>query len=175
MDGIRLLTTEAVTPLVAHLVRHAFESGRDEPFSRARSADDPPDPVALSRRLPAAWATQVGVPGWEICFGLWIDGVVRGHLEMRGGSIPTEMHRASLGMGIERPYRRRGWGRQLLQTAIAWARDRGLAWLDLGVFTDNTPAYALYVRAGFVEIGVTPDRFRIDGQTVDDRSMVLRL
>jgi hypothetical protein len=31
------------------------------------------------------------------------------------------------------------------------------------------------VRMGFVETGVTPDRFRIDGQQIGDRAMVLRL
>jgi GNAT superfamily N-acetyltransferase len=176
MDRIELLTTEAIPQLTAHLIRTALESGRDgEPVSRARSADDPPDPGALGARLADAWTVPRGAPGWAMCFGLWIDDDIRGHLDLRGGVIASEMHRAQLGMGIERPYRRRGRGTRMLQTAIAWARAQGLVWLDLGVFTENTPAHELYLRAGFIELGVTPDRLRIDGRSLDDRAMTLRL
>jgi GNAT superfamily N-acetyltransferase len=176
MDRVELLSAPAIPALVAHLVRNALESGRDgEPHSRARSADDPPDPDATARRLASAWSIPRTRPGWELCFGLYVDGDIRGHLDLRGGSIETEMHRAMLGMGIERPYRRRGWGRKMIEAAIAWSRGHGLAWLDLGVFTENAPAHALYVSVGFVEIGVTPDRFRIDGQAIGDRAMVLAL
>ncbi len=173
---IELLAPDDIPSLVAHLIRNARESGRDgEPFSRARSADDPPDPTQTAGRLAAAWARSHDDVLWEICFGLRIDGQIRGHLDLHGGTVPTDLHRGSFGMGIERPWRRAGWGRKLLDAAIAWSRAKGLAWLDLGVFADNTPARALYARAGFVEIGVTPDRFRIDGRSVDDIAMVLRL
>jgi GNAT superfamily N-acetyltransferase len=176
MDRIDLLSAAEIAPLTAHLIRNALESGRDgEPVSRARSADEPPNPDALGARISHAWAIPYGAPGWEICFGLWIGDDLRGHLDLRGGAIASEMHRATLGMGIERPYRRRGWGTLMLETAIAWARARDLSWLDLGVFTENTPAHALYLRAGFVEIGVTPDRLRIDGRSLDDLAMTLRL
>jgi GNAT superfamily N-acetyltransferase len=176
MERIDLLTASAIVPLTAHLIRNALESGRDgEPVSRARSADDPPDPAALGARLADAWAVPLGAPGWEICFGLWIGDDIRGHLDLHGGAIASEMHRARLGMGIERPYRRRGWGTHMLDTAIAWARAQRLGWLDLGVFTENAPAHQLYLRAGFVEIGVTPDRLRIDGRSLDERAMTLGL
>ena len=173
---IERLSVAAIAPLAAHLVRNALESGRDgEPISRARSADEPPDPHALVARLTQAWAVPIGAPGWETCFGLWVGDDIRGHLDLRGGAITSALHRADLGMGIERPYRRHGWGTRMLDTAIAWSRAQGLAWLDLGVFTENAPAHALYVRAGFVAIGVTPDRMRIDGRSIDDRAMVLKL
>lgn len=176
MERIERLSKAAIAPLVAHLIRNALESGRDgEPISRARSADEPPDPHALAARLTQAWAVPMGAPGWETCFGLWIGDEIRGHLDLRGGAITSALHRADLGMGIERPHRRRGWGTRMLDTAIAWSRAQGLAWLDLGVFTENAPAHALYLRAGFVEIGITPDRMRIDGRSVDDRAMVLEL
>jgi GNAT superfamily N-acetyltransferase len=176
VNRIELLGPDAIPSLVAHLIRNARESGRDgEPFSRARSADDPPDPTQTAGRLAAAWARSHDDVLWEVCFGLWIDGSLRGHLDVHGSALPTEQHRASFGMGIERPYRRAGWGTRLLDAAIGWARARGLAWLDLGVFADNAPARALYARAGFVEVGVTADRFRIDGVSVDDIAMVLRL
>ncbi|MCB9562941.1 MAG: GNAT family N-acetyltransferase [Kofleriaceae bacterium] len=170
------LTVDDIPALLPHLVRNALESGRDgEPFSRARSADDPPDTSAIAERLAVTWARPVDVPGWERGFGLWVGGELRGHLDLIGGEIESELHRAHLGMGIERPHRRAGWGSRLLGDAITWARGAGLAWIDLGVFTHNAPAHALYVKHGFVEVGVTVDRVRIDGQSLDDRAMVLRL
>jgi GNAT superfamily N-acetyltransferase len=176
MDRVELLGLESIPTLTAHLVRNALESGRDgEPLSRAKSADDPPDPDATANRLATAWRIPKLRPCWEVCFGLWIDGTLRGHLDLRGGSIESDLHRADLGMGIERGYRRRGWGRTLMQTAVEWARAQGLAWIDLGVFTENAPAHGLYVAMGFVEVGVIRDRFRIDGREVHDRLMTLRL
>lgn len=173
---VELLTDVAIPAFVLHLGRNALESGRDgDPFSRARSADDPPDVAAIALRLSETWRLPVACPGWERGFGLWADGAIRGHLDLTGGSLPTALHRAGIGMGIERPWRGAGWGTRLLGDAVAWARAAGLAWLDLGVFSHNAPARALYAKLGFVETGVTVDAFRIDGQAVDDVAMTLRL
>ena len=60
--------------------------------------------------------------------------------------------------------------------SLEWAREQqSLAWVDLGVFGGNTPAQALYKQLGFVETGVTHDRFRIDGTSINDVRMSLRL
>jgi RimJ/RimL family protein N-acetyltransferase len=50
-----------------------------------------------------------------------------------------------------------------------------LAWLDLGVFAHNHRARKLYAAVGFVEVGVTRDRFRVDDTRIDDVAMVLAL
>jgi RimJ/RimL family protein N-acetyltransferase len=63
----------------------------------------------------------------------------------------------------------------LLAVAIAWARSAELAWLDLGVFAHNQRARALYAAVGFVEVGVTRDRFQVDGKVIDDVAMALAL
>jgi ribosomal protein S18 acetylase RimI-like enzyme len=173
---IDLLEQKATGALVDHLVRNALESGRDgDSLARARSADDPPDRASMHERLGSGWARAVGDAGWERAFGLWADHVLIGHVDLRGGTLPTDQHRATLGIGIERPWRRAGWGQKLMQTASAWAHDQGLTWIDLGVFAENAPARTLYTSLGYVEIGRTVDRFRIDGRQVDDISMVLRL
>jgi ribosomal protein S18 acetylase RimI-like enzyme len=78
-------------------------------------------------------------------------------------------------MGVERGWRGRGHGRALLAAAIAWARGAELAWIDLGVFAHNQRARALYAAVGFIEIGVTRDRFRVDGTAIDDIAMALAL
>src|SRR5262249_16983551 len=102
---------------------------------------------------------------------------VAGHVELRGGRIRAELHRATLGMGIRRAFTGKGYGRALLERAIAWARDEAhLAWIDLGVFTGNDPARRLYDRFGFVEVGRRIDAFRTDsGVSIEDVQMSLAL
>jgi len=162
--------------LVAHIARHSRESGRGgDPIFRPRSSDAPIDEPAALERHSAGWALSLDEPYWLRTWGARLDGEIRGHLDLHGGRLPSESHRAMLGMGVERGARGRGLGRALLVAAIAWAKNAELAWLDLGVFAHNERARALYRSVGFVEVGVTRDRFRVDGVAIDDVSMVLAL
>lgn len=162
--------------LVAHIARHSRESGQGgDLIFRPRSSDAPIDESATIERHRAGWNQRIDEPYWLRTWGAIVDGQIRGHLDLHGGRLPSEFHRAMLGMGVERPWRGRGHGRALLATAIAWARASRLAWLDLGVFAHNHRARKLYASVGFVEIGVTRDRFRVDGATIDDVAMVLAL
>jgi RimJ/RimL family protein N-acetyltransferase len=43
------------------------------------------------------------------------------------------------------------------------------------VFAHNHRARALYAAAGFIEVGTTRDRFRVDGVAIDDVAMTLAL
>jgi RimJ/RimL family protein N-acetyltransferase len=162
--------------LVAHIGRHSRESGEGgDLIFRPRSSDAPIDEPATIERHQAGWSLALDEPYWLRTWGVVIDGDVRGHLDLHGGRLPSEFHRAMLGMGIERPWRGRGHGRALLAAAIAWARDAEFAWLDLGVFAHNHRARRLYAAVGFVEVGITRDRFRVDGTVIDDVAMVLAL
>jgi RimJ/RimL family protein N-acetyltransferase len=162
--------------LVGHIARHSAESGRDgDLIFRPRSSDAPIDELATIERHQIGWAQPLDEPYWLRTWGVVIDGEIRGHIDLHGGRLSTEFHRAMLGMGVERAWRGQGHGRALLATAIGWARNAELAWLDLGVFAHNHRARALYAAVGFVEVGVTRDRFRVDGMSIDDVSMVLAL
>jgi RimJ/RimL family protein N-acetyltransferase len=100
-----------------------------------------------------------------------------GHLELRGGRVHAELHRATLGVGMLRSYTGRGHGRRLVEAAVGWARQQSvIEWIDLGVFASNVPARKLYLRMGFVEIGLRRDAYRIDADVaVDDVLMTLKL
>jgi ribosomal protein S18 acetylase RimI-like enzyme len=162
--------------LVAHIARHSRESGRDgDPVFRPRSSTLPIDDAATIERHRIGWAQPLDEPYWLRTWGARLDGEIRGHLDLHGGRLPSESHRAMLGMGVERGARGRGLGRALLAAAIAWARSAELAWLDLGVFAHNERARELYRSVGFVEVGVTRDRYRVDGAAIDDVAMVLAL
>ena len=160
-----------------HIVAHMAESGREGlphfAIARVWAKDE------IRSSLVARLAKELNEPLWGRAWGLWApDGTeMVGHIELRGGRVPAEMHRATLGMGIMRAWTARGHGPRLVQAAVKWARDTAeLEWIDLGVFSDNAPARKLYQRMGFVEIGVRKDAFHLDaGVAVDDVLMALKL
>jgi RimJ/RimL family protein N-acetyltransferase len=175
--SIRLARTEDhdLEAFARHLVDHMTESGRDGAphFAPTRSLSREEVRAAAFGR----WSKRLDEPIWGRAFLLCAGERVVGHLELRGGRIQAEMHRATLGMGISRAFTGQGHGRRLIETAIAWAREEaGLSWIDLGVFASNERARRLYQRFGFVELGTREDAFRIDaGIAVTDIQMTLDL
>lgn len=159
-----------------HLVTHLAESGREG--SPVFAPGHRPSREEIRDGAAARWARRLTDPLWGRDWLLEIEGEgVVGHVDLRGGRIPSELHRATLGMGINRPYTGRGHGRQLLETAIGWARESTeLVWIDLGVFEGNEPAKRLYERCGFRRLATRVDAFRLtDGTRVDDILMTLRI
>ena len=72
------------------------------------------------------------------------------------------------GMAVARSHRRRGIGRALIATAVAWGRARGKIALRLRVFPDNQPARELYRATGFVDAAFQPGAIaRADGTVAD--------
>jgi streptothricin acetyltransferase len=57
-------------------------------------------------------------------------------------------------IGIDRAYRRTGLGRELMNRAIAWARDEGLRGIVLETQTNNMPACRFYQAMGFKLCGI---------------------
>jgi ribosomal protein S18 acetylase RimI-like enzyme len=103
-------------------------------------------------------------------------GEIRGHVDLRGHPLQFTGHRCLLGMGVHRAHRQQGLAMALLAHAIAWASAVDLLeWMDLQVLATNSPAIALYRKAGFVQTGDIPDMFRIDGLSIGDVAMSLRL
>jgi ribosomal protein S18 acetylase RimI-like enzyme len=162
--------------LVAHIARHSAESGNDgDLIFRPRASNAPIDDLATIERHKLGWAQPLDEPFWLRTWGVGLGHQIIGHLDLHGGRMPSESHRAMLGMGIEREFRGQGHGRALLEAAIAWARNAELAWIDLGVFAHNPRARKLYRSVGFVELGITRDRYRVDGAMIDDVAMALAL
>jgi len=160
-----------------HVARHAAESGRDGMpyFALSRIVDR----ASVASGARERWERSYTEPLWSRTFFL-VDpakNLIVGHLELRGGRVPAEFHRATLGMGIERAYTGQGHGGRMIKTAADWARKTlGLSWIDLGVFENNEPARKLYRRMGFVENGTRVDAFRVDDDLkVTDISMSLKL
>ena len=172
--AVRPLTPADWDRFRAHFKRHRAESGRGDPHFLPFAPDDPEGPKGIDLEV---LGRSVSERGWQRC---WVavagDGEIVGHVELKGDGLSSGLHRCELGIGIERPYRRGGLGRRLMAPAIDFARrTETLAWVDLRVFAHNAPGRALYQKLGFVEVGILVDRFRIDGQTIDDAIMTLKV
>lgn len=78
---------------------------------------------------------------------------------------------ATLGIGLEKEFKGRGWGRQLMDLAETQARADGLHKIELFVRPDNHRALKLYRQQGYCEEGRLIGNQRIDGRPVDDIAM----
>jgi ribosomal protein S18 acetylase RimI-like enzyme len=153
-----------------YLDDHLRDNGRDgaplfQPLSRAQSQL----PAGLKVSFIEGMAIPVGQAGWRrLWLALDARGSIAGHIDLRSRPEPLARHRAMLGMGVHRAYRRRGLGAQLLATALDWARSGdGLQWIDLEVLSENHAAVALYLRSGFTMTARIADMLQIDGVSHD--------
>jgi RimJ/RimL family protein N-acetyltransferase len=94
-----------------------------------------------------------------------IDGVDIG---MASG-FPEDGNVLLISMWVAPSVRGRGASDTLVDSVIRWARELGVAAVELDVVEDNLPAIALYRRAGFVDAGPSA-RGEIEG--VPQRRMV---
>lgn len=173
---IRLLDEADLDVFVDHVVRHMAENNADGGPLFAPFAEMPKTPDEVRDKNEVAWRADVGQQGWMRTWGAFDDaGKLVGHADLRDRGWGHTEHRALLGMGIIRAYRRRGLGTRLLQVVADWARATGLSWIDLFVLEPNAPAQALYRSFGFVEVSRYPDFFRIGERSVADVGMVLDL
>jgi ribosomal protein S18 acetylase RimI-like enzyme len=149
-----------------YLDDHLRDNGKDgtplfQPLSRAQSQLPPGLKVSFVEGV----AIPVGEPRWR---RLWLAldprGSIAGHIDLRARPEPLARHRAMLGMGVHRAYRRRRLGAQLVDTSISWAESQaGLAWIDLEVLSENRPAVELYLHSGFTMTARIKDMLEIDG------------
>lgn len=167
-----------LAPFFAYLDDHLRDNGTNgTPLFQPVAPGQPRLPAGLRIAFIKGIAVPTGQPGWR---RLWLAidpyGEIAGHVDLRGRPEPAATHRAMLGMGVHRVWRRRGLGRLLLGTAAGWARvDTNIAWIDLEVLSDNLPACELYARAGFSTVARVADMLRIGGVSHDLSYMTLRL
>ena len=131
---------------------------------RWRSAGDERRYLRAVRRHADA-AVFVAVDGDEVV----------GRLSVARDPHPASAHVADLGLIVAASHRRRGIGKLLLDTAVAWARGAGVRKLELHVFPWNEPAIRLYETFGFLREGLRRGHYRRDGADVDALLMAYHL
>ena len=179
MIAIREASQDDLPLLFAYLGEQLTENGNGgmplfQPMARTL---DPVVPKPMQERFAAGMAAPLGQPGWR---RVWIavdeEGAIAGHIDLRARPEPDAAHRALLGMGVHRDYRRHGLGERLVDTALAWAcATPPLAWIDLDVLSKNAAARRLYERTGFQVVGEIVDLYRIDDEFVSSVLMTRRL
>jgi ribosomal protein S18 acetylase RimI-like enzyme len=167
-----------LAPFFAYLDDHLRDNGAGgTPLFQPIAPGQPRLPAGLRIAFIKGIEIPVAQPGWR---RLWLAidpyGDIAGHIDLRGRPEPAATHRAMLGMGVHRVWRRRGLGRRLLETAAGWARaDTGIDWIDLEVLSDNLPAIELYARAGFTTVARVTDMLRIAGVSHGLSYMTIKL
>lgn len=80
-------------------------------------------------------------------------------------------HKVTLfGMYVNRAYQQQGMGRQLVEAALAEARQHPrLKLIQLTVTAGNDAAFALYQRCGFIQYGLEPLAVRV-GSSISTKS-----
>jgi ribosomal protein S18 acetylase RimI-like enzyme len=166
--SIRSVGQDELPAFFAYLDDHLSDNGRNgtalfQPMARADSRF-PSDKKAA---FTAGLAAPLGQPGWRRAW-IAVDaaGAIAGHIDLRARPEPAAAHRALLGMGVHRNWRRQGLGLGLIDAAASWGEQNRLAWIDLEVLSVNAAARQLYQRAGFGLVGEFPDMFRIDGEAL---------
>jgi RimJ/RimL family protein N-acetyltransferase len=85
-------------------------------------------------------------------------------------------HRATLwGVWLDPAHRGRGVGRQMVSTALDWARELEVRAVYLEVVENEDPSWSLYGRLGFVRREVDPFGAHFDGHDVALEHLVLVL
>jgi phosphinothricin acetyltransferase len=74
---------------------------------------------------------------------------------------------ADFSVYIERSWRGKGIGRQLLERLIELARGIGFHKMVLAAMAYNSAGLALYTDAGFTRVGIYHEQGQLDGQWVD--------
>jgi len=98
-----------------------------------------------------------------------------GRLSLARDQHPASQHVADLGLMVAATHRRQGIGRELLATAVGWAKETGVTKLELHVFPWNEPAIKLYEQFGFEREGYRKAHYRRGLDEVDAILMALHL
>ena len=97
-----------------------------------------------------------------------VDGVVVGWASLnRFNPRAAYNNVADFSVYVERDWRGRGIGRQLLEHLIALARTIGFHKMVLAAMAYNSAGLALYTRTGFSHVGIYHEQGQLDGQWVD--------
>lgn len=165
-----------VQKFIEHIWRSIAESGHDGDEIFAPFEELPLTISFTSETVLKETALSVQESNWMRAWVLVIKGQVIGACVLKGKKLKSEMHKCALSMGIERKFRKKGYGKKLMDKAIQWAKEQSqLRWIELGVYKNNLAARKLYQDFSFIECGFAEDACRVFGQSIDEIQMRLDL
>lgn len=107
----------------------------------------------------------------------FVDNRIVGISSLTGNAARRKRrHRSEMGISVLREFWGLGVGTRIAEILIEVAKLAGLEQIELGVFTSNKRARALYEKMGFVEMGLIPRAAKLDdGSYYGEYRMVLLL
>lgn len=167
--NIQLATLEDLDKFFIYINDHLTDNGKDghslfQPLSRSESRVND----ALETRFREGIQKPIDKLGWR---RLWIalddESRIVGHIDIRSHMEANTSHRALLGMGVDRSFRKQGLGKKLISEMIVWVKQTtSIEYIDLWVLSNNEVAKNLYLGTHFEKRGEIDDMFRIDGNSV---------
>lgn len=173
---IRMAVPSDIDAVLKHLKRSRKDGGREGNMTYGFQHKTPLNEAGWKTNIWDLNERPLDIPGWRRAFLAFDNKGVIGTCSLTSENMPFSQHRVVLGIAIEHGYRNRGLGQRMLKSAIEWTRSHTkVEWIDLGVFSTNKRALALYESFGFKTWGIRKDRFRNNGTSINDVSMSLRI
>ncbi len=167
---IKPLTAKKIDDFFYYLNDHISDNGKDNsPLFLPISRNDLRIPEELIDSFRDGQSVSIDKLGWRRVFiAINEKNDIIGHIDLKSHSQNYTSHRAVMGMGVHRDYRKMGLGYLLIKSIVSWAKNEtAIEQIDLWVLSKNRPAIRLYNKLGFFKIGEIEDMFRIDGVSLD--------
>ncbi len=125
--------------------------------------------VAERAAMPLSWWEKRLDSPLDRLLGAFDGHVLAGIVGLAYESREKARHKVTLfGMYVNEVYQQRGLGRQLVEAAVAQARQQPrLKVIQLTVTAGNAAAFALYQRCGFIQYGLEPLAVRVGVEYFD--------
>jgi RimJ/RimL family protein N-acetyltransferase len=117
-------------------------------------------PSAISEPSETFWIGEMVRSERGCAFVAEADAEIVGNVLISIEQSVVSDHVGTLSIAVADGWRDVGIGTALMEAALDWARERGLAKVALGVFPDNERAIAVYERVGFVHEGLRRRQYR---------------
>ncbi|HWE75414.1 MAG TPA: GNAT family N-acetyltransferase [Stellaceae bacterium] len=130
----------------------------------------PVDPIS-GRKLVSVHLAAIAASGNEVVLVARDRDQLVGLITGMRGDHPARRGVVEIGIGVRASHRSQGVGFALMMALERWAREAGCHRLSLRVVTRNTPAIALYRKAGFAVEGMLEATAILDGLRIDELQM----
>lgn len=154
-------------------VRHTTPADAAALFQLYSHAETQADTLHLPLQSPALWQERLqNIRPGEQRLVACIEGQVVGQLTVSVLEVMRRRHTATIGMGVDPAFHRRGVGSALMAAMVDlcdnWLQ---VTRIELTVFTDNKAAMGLYQKFGFAVEGTARRHAMRNGEWVDTHYM----
>lgn len=167
---IKQLLADEIEEFFIYLKDHIADNGKaNTPLFLPISRNESGMPKGMKDSFKNGLSNSMDRVGWRrILIAKNKGKEIVGHIDLRSYDQNYSHHRAVLGMGVHRDYRKMGVGSLLVESIITWAKNEtALERIDLQVLSNNKQAVRLYKKLQFKDIGMVEDMFRIDGESLN--------